>query len=156
LFFGDTLELGFWNLDVLLAVQVDLALKNHFTGRMRLCLLVCLLLAGLVVSGCASHPRVAQKQSPPPTTSVSTTNQEPIVTPDTSLNAKVVNFNSVGRFVVLSFPVGQMPQIGQTLFIYRAGLKVGEVKVTGPQKDNDIVADLTTGEAEAGDDVHEP
>jgi len=67
----------------------------------------------------------------------------------------VIKYNSVGRFVVLSFPLGQIPQIGQTLSVYRAGLKVGEVKITGPQQDNDIVADLTTGDAEAGDDVRE-
>jgi hypothetical protein len=48
-----------------------------------------------------------------------------------------------------------MPQTGQTLSVYRAGLKVAEVKITGPQRDNDIVADLTTGEAEAGDDVRQ-
>lgn len=75
------------------------------------------------------------------------------MTPDTSLSAKVVRYNLVGRFVVLSFPVGQLPQSGQTLSVYRAGMKVGEVKITGPQRDNDVVADLTTGDAEAGDDV---
>ncbi|HEX3625219.1 MAG TPA: hypothetical protein VH280_07330 [Verrucomicrobiae bacterium] len=58
--------------------------------------------------------------------------------------------------MVLSFPLGRMPQTGQTLFIYRAGIKVGEAKITGPQRDNDIVADLTTGDAEAGDEAHEP
>lgn len=77
----------------------------------------------------------------------------PIVTPDNSLSAKVVKFNSVGRFVVLSFPVGQIPQTGQTFFLYQAGVKVGQVKITGPQRDNDIVADLTDGVAEEGDDV---
>jgi hypothetical protein len=116
-----------------------------------------LIVAALVVSGCATHP--PQKPSPPPPSAAPTpaisTNPEPIVTPDTSLNAKVVRYNSVGRFVVLSFPLGQMPQMGQTLSVYRAGLKVGEVKITGPQKENDIVADLTTGDADAGDDVHE-
>jgi hypothetical protein len=121
---------------------------------MRLCLFV--FLAGLGASGCAGHSHPARQQSPPPTVSVATTNPEPIVTPDTSLSAKVVKCNSVGRFVVLSFPLGQMPQMGQTLFIYRAGIKVGEAKITGPQRDNDIVADLTTGDAEAGDDAHEP
>ncbi|HEV2329098.1 MAG TPA: hypothetical protein VGY56_09960 [Verrucomicrobiae bacterium] len=123
---------------------------------MRFCFFGCLFLAGLVVSGCATHHAPPRKQSPPPTATVSTTNSEPIVTPDTSLRAKVVKYNSVGRFVVLSFPLGQMPQMNQTLFVYRAGIKVGEVRITGPQRDNDIVADLTTGDAEAGDDVHEP
>ena len=122
---------------------------------MRSCLFACFLLAALIASGCASHRASAQK-SPPPAASVSTTAApEPIVTPDTSLSAKVVRYNSVGRFVVLSFPVGQMAQVGQTFFIYRAGMKVGEAKITGPQRDNDIVADLTTGDAETGDDVRD-
>lgn len=122
---------------------------------MRSCSFFSLILAALVVSGCASHRASSPKQSPPSQTASISTNPEPIVTPDTSLSAKVVRYNSVGRFVVLSFPVNQMPQMGQVLFIYRAGMKVGEVKITGPQRDNDIVADLTTGDAEAGDDVRD-
>jgi hypothetical protein len=113
-----------------------------------------LILAALAVSGCATHHAAPPPSSPPATPGIST-NPEPIVTPDTSLSAKVVRYNSVGRFVVLSFPVGQMPQMGQVLFIYRAGMKVGEAKITGPQRDNDIVADLTTGDAGAGDDVRD-
>jgi hypothetical protein len=139
-------------------VPVDLVQENRFTGCMRSCLLACLSLAALSVSGCLSHRApTRQSQSPPPTVSISTNapEPEPIVTPDTSLSAKVVRYNSVGRFVVLSFPVGQMAQPGQTFFIYRAGMKVGEVKVTGPQRKNDVVADLTTGDAEAGDDVRD-
>jgi hypothetical protein len=34
-------------------------------------------------------------------------------------------------------------------------LKAGEVKITGPQRDSDIVADLTAGDAQVGDDVRE-
>lgn len=122
---------------------------------MKLRLFFVFLLAGLIVSGCAHHI------APPPAPMASTTIPKaapapsPIVTPDTSLSAKVVRYNSVGRFVVLSFPVGQMPQPGETFFLYRAGMKVGEVKITGPQRDNDTVADLTTGDAQVGDDVRE-
>ena len=57
--------------------------------------------------------------------------------------------------MVLSFPVGQMPQNGQTFFLYRAGMKIGQVKITGPQRDNDTVADLIEGDAQQGDDVRE-
>ena len=78
-----------------------------------------------------------------------------MVTPDNSLTAKVVRYNSVGRFVVLSFPVGQMPQNGQAFFLYRNGMKIGQVKITGPQRDNDTVADLIEGDAQQGDDVRE-
>ena len=79
----------------------------------------------------------------------------PIVTPDSSLTAKVASYNATGRFVVLSFPVGHLPGTDQTLFLYREGLKVGEVKVTGPQRDNDTVADLVTGTAQVGDEVRD-
>jgi hypothetical protein len=130
---------------------------------MKLRLFPCLLLAGLMVAGCASqqstsmYPTTPATPASPPTppTSSATPAPEPIVTPDTSLSAKVVRYNSVGRFVVLSFPVGQMPQAGQTFFLYRAGMKEGEVKITGPQQDNDIVADLIAGDAQEGDDVRQ-
>jgi hypothetical protein len=112
-----------------------------------------LLLAGFVATGCLFHhraptPTPTPVQTPPP---VST--QPPIVTPDNSFTGKVVRYNSVGRFVVISFAVNQMPQAGQTLFLYRAGIKVGEIKITGPQRDSDTVADVTTGDAQPGDDV---
>lgn len=76
-----------------------------------------------------------------------------IVTPDSSLAATVVAVNPVSRFVVLSFAGGQMPQLAQTLFIYHAGLKVAEVKITGPRQDINIVADLVSGDAQVGDTV---
>ncbi len=112
---------------------------------MKLFALLTLLCAGLL-GGCAS-PK--QTQASPAAT------PQPIVTPSFSSVARVVSYNSVGRFVVLSFPVGEMPKIGDTLSLYRAGLKVGEVQITGPQRNTDIVADLTRGEAQAGDEVRQ-
>ena len=61
--------------------------------------------------------------------------------------------NTIGRFVVLNFPTGQMPRQDQTLFLYRDGLKTAEVRVTGPQQDSNIVADLVSGDAQVGDTV---
>ena len=58
----------------------------------------------------------------------------------------MATFNG-GRFVVLDFPVGKMPALDQTLFVFRQGLKVGEVKITGPERDHNTVADLISGEA---------
>jgi hypothetical protein len=78
-----------------------------------------------------------------------------IITPDSSLVAKVVSVNTVARFVVLNFPPDQMPKIGQSLFIYHEGLKVAEVKITGPQQEFNIVADLISGDAKAGDIVRD-
>ena len=61
--------------------------------------------------------------------------------------------NTIGRFVVLSFPTGQMPRLDQTLFLYRDGLKTAEVHVTGPHLDSNIAADLVSGDAQVSDTV---
>jgi hypothetical protein len=34
-------------------------------------------------------------------------------------------------------------------------LKAGEVKISGPQRDNNIVADLVNGDAQVGDEVRD-
>jgi len=102
----------------------------------------------LAAGGCAWLPKAPSAQP-------ATAAPAAIVTPDYSLAAKVVSVNTVGRFVVLSFPAGQMPKMDQVLFLYRAGLKVAEVHVTGQQLDNYIVADLASGEAQVGDTVRD-
>jgi hypothetical protein len=119
---------------------------------MRMSILPAFLTVALLANGCGLFHResktvqTAAPAAPAPPT---------IVTPDNSLTAKVISYNPAGRFVVLGFPVGQMPRLEQGLFLYRNGLKVGEVKVTGPQRDNNIVADLVAGEAQAGDEVRD-
>jgi hypothetical protein len=84
----------------------------------------------------------------------------PIVRPDLSFAAKVVSVNEVGRFVVLNFPPNQMPKPQQTMFLYRGGLKVAEVKITGTAsagtldtQNSNVVADLINGSARVGDTV---
>lgn len=76
-----------------------------------------------------------------------------IVTPGNTLTGKVVRYNEAGRFVVLDFPLGHTPQVEQRMSVYRQGLKVGEVKISEWQRENLIVADLTSGEAQEGDEV---
>jgi hypothetical protein len=119
-----------------------------------------LLLMAVLANGCVLFHDETKSANPSPssTSSVSAapaTALNPIITPDNSLMGTVADYNATGRFVVLTFPVGQMPQMGHTLFLYRAGLKAGEVKITGPQRDNDIVADLVTGTAQVGDEVRD-
>jgi len=120
-------------------------------GMKTLMPLTLLVVAGMLMTSCSIFHK--SKQTPAPAPAPRTT--QTVVTPDNSLAAKVASYNATGRFVVLSFPVGQMPGVGQVLFLYRGGLKVGEVKVTGPQRDNNIVADLDTGEAQVGDEVRD-
>ena len=110
-----------------------------------------LVIVGMLATGCLHHRPV---RTASPATSAAVAPQS-IVTPDNSLTARVVSYNASGRFVVLSFPVGQMPKLEQSLFLYRDGMKVGEVKITGPQRENNIVADLVAGEAQVGSEVRD-
>jgi hypothetical protein len=91
----------------------------------------------------------------PVTSHATDSSRKTIVTPEEGLSGKVAWENSNLRFVVLTFPVGQMPKTGQHLSVFRQGLKVGEVKITGPQQDDSIVADVIVGEAHPGDVARE-
>lgn len=57
------------------------------------------------------------------------------------------------RFVVLTYPFGGVPTVGQLLTVYRNGKKVGELKITGPQRDINTVADIISGEVQENDEV---
>jgi len=118
------------------------------------------LLSVLSLTGCFWKKHASKQAAPPPragtsaaATSSSPTNQALIVTPENALAGKVALVNSVARFVVLNFPLGKMAAAEQRLNLYRRGLKVGEVKVTGPAREDNIVADLVAGEAEVGDEA---
>jgi len=110
-----------------------------------------LLLVGMLASGCVLFHKTAKTHAPAPVAHTTHT----VVAPDNSLSARVASYNAAGRFVVLSFPASRMPKLDQTLFLYRDGLKVAEIKVTGPQRDNNIVADLVSGDALVGDEVRD-
>jgi hypothetical protein len=128
-------------------------------------LLSIILLGALAASGCAHKQASVPPASPvPPGTSSSpTVNPAPpnppspalIVTPENVLAGKVVKINTAGRFVVLNFPIGRMPPLDQRLNVYRLGLKVGEIRVTGPQLDDNVVGDIVTGDAQTGDEVRD-
>ena len=113
-----------------------------------LCLLTVLLVAFLA-AGCAwMKPKTVAAKPAPAAAKV-------VVTANLSPGATVVSVNNVGRFVVLNFPAGNLPRVPQTLYLYRAGLKIGAVKITGPQQGDNIVADLVSGEARVGDTARE-
>jgi hypothetical protein len=130
-------------------------------------LLVAIALSLCVVWGCARRQAV---YAPLPGTYTSTASPSPtpvppppapapspkvILTPETKLHGTVARVNQESRFVVLNFPVGHMPALGQHLDLYRRGLRVGEVKITGPQLDDDIDADVVIGDAQAGDEARD-
>ena len=122
-----------------------------------------LMFAGLVAAGCA-HKRGSETHGDNASLYQSTAavfsntpaaDRNLIVTLENGLNGKISSVNPSLRFVVLTFPVGQMPRMEQRLDVYRRGLKVAELSVTGPQRDDSIVADIVTGEVLAGDEVRD-
>jgi hypothetical protein len=111
------------------------------------------LLIALVLSGCARKKLADSMFLPPPRAGASGTNDTLVVTPQIASMGKVAVVNTTARFVVLNFPIGKMATVDQRFDVYRRGLKVGEVKITGPQRQDNIVADLVAGEAQAGDEA---
>src|SRR3954452_6119445 len=123
-------------------------------------LLAFILMSVFAVSGCAGRKAKPASSSAtqdgafaPLGTDTAMPNKKLIVTPENALVGRVATVNTTARFVVLSFPPGRLPVVEQRLNLYRRGLKVGEVKVTGPQTDENIVADLVAGDAEVADEV---
>ena len=116
-----------------------------------------LLLSGLLF-GCAGR-KATDAQAPIEMSGGSVSAERPagpqtvIITPDDSLVGKVAMVNQGFRFVILNFPVGHLPAPEQFLTLYRGGVKVGEVKVTSQQNDDNVVADISAGDAEVGDEA---
>jgi hypothetical protein len=125
---------------------------------MRIVLLV--VLSGVLAAGCGGKQASAVSQGSewpevgtPSNTSAPKT--KPVVTPDQTLTGRILSVNAIGRFVVVNFPIGHLPVKDQQLYIYRQGLKVGELKVTEWQYDDNVVADITVGEAKESDEVRD-
>lgn len=93
----------------------------------------------------ASHPPRRQP-APPKAPAI-------IVTPGASNSGKITSVNTGARFAVITFSSGQLPALERHLGVYRNGLKVAEIKITGPHRDGNTVGDIVAGECQAGDEV---
>jgi hypothetical protein len=101
----------------------------------------------------ASSPTAAAASPAPPAD-----RKQPMITvsPTNVLSGRVVVADPHDRFVVLNYPIGHLPRKDQLLYLYRHGVKVGEAKATGPQRDDNIVADTLRGAPRIGDEVRNP
>jgi hypothetical protein len=122
--------------------------RRDFTQGMRIA--IGLLGAALLGAGCAHHQPAANPAPP-----ASSQQPQAVIKPDLRASGQVAMVNAEARFVVISFPPGPTPQMDHRLSVYRNGLKVGEVKVTGPQHENDTVADIISGDVQLRDEVRE-
>jgi hypothetical protein len=99
---------------------------------------------GLALAAGCAHPQAPPPAAKPP---------PPVITPDLRPMGRVQMVNTVGRFVVVSFANGSMPDLEQRLGVYRNGLKIGEIKITGPQREFNIVAEIVIGDPQIQDEV---
>ena len=116
-----------------------------------------LLLAALGLSaGCAGN-RSNEYPMPKPTGNPQAKKPStPIVTPGQGRAGRIASVHSTSHFVVITFPVGiPLPPAERRLNVYRAGLKVAEVKVNALSIDVNTVADIIAGDCEVGDEVRE-
>ena len=131
-----------------MAWLLDDSSRHDFTQGMKIA--IGLLGAALLLAGCVHH-----KPAPNPAPPASSQQPKAVIKPDLRASGRVAMVNAEARFVVISFPPGSVPQTDHRLSVFRNGLKVGEVKVTGPQRENDTVADIITGDVQLHDEVRE-
>ena len=107
-------------------------------------------LASLSMTGCFWRREKAQ---PAFTVKSPGTQTNVVMTPVTSAIGRIASVNKPGNFAVINYPIGQVPANDTRLSIFRAGQKVGEIKISGPAADSFTVGDITTGSAQDGDEV---
>jgi hypothetical protein len=138
---------------------VDGVAARDLTRRMRTTIYFAALLVLLSSTGCLTNkhkePPPAVWVAPTATNAPATNDNTFTIQPAAGVDGQVASVNSALGFVVLTFPIGQMPSADTHLNVYRSGIKMGELKVTGPQQEDNTVADIVSGEARKGDEVRE-
>ena len=76
-----------------------------------------------------------------------------VIAPARSPVGRVERVNDQARIVVVDFPIGQVPPDGTRLSVFRAGQKVGEVKMSEWTADSLRVGDIIAGTALKDDEV---
>jgi hypothetical protein len=93
-------------------------------------------------------PRPATRSAPADPASLS-------IQPARIMNGRVAIVNANAGVCALNFPIGQLPAGGKTLTVYRHGVRVGEIKITGPQRDDNIIAEILSGELQPDDEARD-
>ena len=99
------------------------------------------------------NPVQPQAVPPPVAAPRSNPNPQPAITPDAGIAGRIKSVNPTARFVILSFPPGELPAPDQQFSVYRGGQKVGVIKITNQKLNGLVVADILEGDAQEGDDV---
>ena len=121
------------------------------------------LMVAVVFAGCAKRRstlepsftvRPVAPQGAAPTNTATTT--APLLTPVRSPVGRITRVNQQVMIAVVTFPVGQVPAAGGRYSVFRAGQKVGELKMSEEAADTLRVADITNGALQVNDEVRTP
>ncbi len=104
------------------------------------------LLFMLCFPGCSTPPAPGRPTSSAPAQ----------ILPDERPRGRIVTVNLPLRYVVMDFELSTPPEIGQRLEVFREGLKIGEVQLSGPIMGSAAAGDIVTGQAAVGDTVLSP
>lgn len=108
-------------------------------------------IAVLLLNGCISRKEKAD--STPPVFTIKSGNTNVVMTPATSPVGRIVRINKEGNFAVISFPIGQLPANGTVFGVYHAGMKSGQIKISGPAQETFTIGDFIAGSGQEGDEL---
>ena len=115
-----------------------------------------LFLCAALATGCKTKSGKAKSEAKAKEKQAAAERPKETVTPVAGKIGKIASVNAGAKFAVIKFPVGQVPAKDQHFVVYRAGQKVGELRISNPPPvDNLAVGDIVAGEAQLGDEVRE-
>lgn len=86
-------------------------------------------------------------------TRLTVTNNNRVITLADPWAGKVASVNQSARFVILDYSLSQMPPMGKRLGVYRKGVRIGEIRISGQPQNGYVAADITAGEILNGDET---
>jgi hypothetical protein len=130
-----------------------LARKSNFTPTIVAypAALAVLCVSALFWSGCAHSEK--GKGAAQASKGVAPISMKTAARPLTNGVGVILSVSDSLHFVVIDFSAGQIPPLDTRLSVYRGGQKVAELKVSGPVRNSNVVADIRAGEVKAGDEV---
>lgn len=68
-------------------------------------------------------------------------------------SGRIHSVSPVAPFVVVDYILGGMPPLQSTLDVFRAGQKVGQIRLSGPEQNGFVAADILNGILQIDDEV---
>ena len=84
------------------------------------------------------------------------TNAPPVAAPGIlPASGRIHALNPGLRFVVIDYTLGGLPPLQSLLHVYRGTERVGQVRLSGPERNGFAAADIVEGILQVGDEVRE-